>query len=355
MKKARAAVCVVLSLVLILSFSLVSVAKGGETADVVISTDKSSYESGDNAVVTVSVATNYNCIAMRWFVLYSKSVFEVDASNGNFGVTEGFDSVGGSTVFNLTGNVSYPQGYSSDEYGIVLIQWVGGGENLAVFNHPQLLDCFKFFLKVREDAPENAVGEIFIPDNSSYYNVALDDANDASTYYKANGLVCTFEGANVAVKGSVEPQLLPVDGTDTVIDDTRKIVYGFTNGINGADDILNYVCAVGDGTTIEIDETEQGCGTGTVIRLVQNGVTVDSYTVIYLGDATGDAVVDESDIVLIDLYNAMMYMPDETEPVFAGMDSTLDGVVDEADFVLVDLSVAYMGEIDQVNGGIIFY
>lgn len=355
MKKTRAVLCVVISLALLLSCTAASSAKGGETANVSINVKKPNYLPGDTVETTLSISTNYNAIAMRWFVLYSKSVFELDGENGNFTVTDGFESVGGSVSYNVSGSVSYPSGYSSDDYGIVLIQWVGGGENLAVFNHPQPLECFRFSLKVKEDAQQNAVGEIFIPDNSSYYNAALEDANNASTYYKAEGLVCTFSGASVAVRDSAAPQLLPAENTDTVIDNERKIVYGFTGGISGEDDILNYVQAVGDDASLEIESTPQGYGTGTVIKLLQNGETVAGYTVIYLGDATGDAVVDESDIVMIDLYNAMMFMPDENTPSFIGMDSTMDGVVDEADFVLVDLSIAYMGEIDQVNGGIIFY
>ena len=48
-------------------------------------------------------------------------------------------------------------------------------------------------------------------------------------------------------------------------------------------------------------------------------------------------------------------MPEEGTPEFLGMDCNKDGVVDESDIVLIDLVNAFMGEIDQVNGGIVFY
>lgn len=355
MSKLRAALCVAMCIILLFSFSSFAFAKGGETAQVSISADKASCAPGGDVEVTVSIATNYNAVAMRWFVLYTKSVFELAENDGGFAVTQDFENVGGSVSCNMTGNVSYPSGYSSDEYGIVLIQWVGGGENLAVFNQPKALDCFTFSLKVKDNAAQEAVGRIFVPDNSSYYNAALEDASDASTYYKADGLVCTFNDAQVVAKTPVAPQLFAVEGTHTVVDNEAKTIYGFTNGVGSAEDILGCVYAVGDDTVAQVDETSAGCGTGTVIRLVQDGETVESYTVVFFGDATGDGVVDESDFLMIDLYNAMIVMPEDDSPEFLGMDCNRDGAVDESDLSLVDLVVAFLGEIDQVNGGIIFY
>lgn len=355
MKSIRAALSVILCLVLLVSFSTVSYAKGDETMTVSIKTEKSFIEPGENVEATVSISSNYNAVAMRWFVLYSKSVFELAGTDGNFSMTDEFENVGGSVTCNSSGNVSYPEGYSSDEYGVILIQWVGGGENLSVFNQPQALDCFTFSLEVKDGVEDGTVGRIFIPDNSSYYNAALEDANDASTYYKAKDLVCTFVGSEITTGTPAAPQLLAAEGTDTVIDAEGKIIYGFNGGIGTVEDILACVTAIGNNAAVEIDPTEQGFGTGTVIRLVQNGVTVDSYSVVFFGDATGDGVVDESDFVMIDLYNAMLYDPAETSVEFIAMDCNRDGVVDESDLVLVDLVNAYLGEIDQVNGGIIFY
>ena len=337
------------------SFSSLASAKGGETAVVGAVADKATCAPGETVNVSVNISTNYNAVAMRWFVLYSKSVFELVGEDGGFAVTDDFEAVGGSTSSNMTGSVSYPAGYSSDDYGVALIQWLGGGENLAVFNHPQALDCFTFSLKVKDDAAEDAVGSIFIPDNSSYYNAALEDANDASTYYKADGLVCTFNGSQVTVKNPVDPELLATEGSEVVIDNEANIIYGFTNGIDSAESFLDYVYAVGDGAYVEVEGTAMGFGTGSRVILMQNGVLLDRYSVVYFGDATGDGVVDESDFVMIDLYNAMLYAPQETSPEYIGMDCTRDGVVDESDLVLVDLVNAYMGEINQVDGGIIFY
>ena len=58
---------------------------------------------------------------------------------------------------------------------------------------------------------------------------------------------------------------------------------------------------------------------------------------------------------MVDLYNAMLQMPEDDSPEFLGMDCTRDGVVDESDIVIIDLCNAFLGEIDQINGGIVFY
>lgn len=153
-----------------------------------------------------------------------------------------------------------------------------------------------------------------------------------------------------------ETSYISIDAeTSTVLDKDNGIMYGFSVLPTCEEDILNSIIVTEDGVTVEIVPTENGFGTGTIINVIVNDEIVDSYTVIIFGDATGDGIIDESDFVMIDLYNAMLYFPDEDSPEFLGMDCNRDGVVDESDIVLVDLTNAFMGEIDQVNGGIIFY
>ena len=96
-------------------------------------------------------------------------------------------------------------------------------------------------------------------------------------------------------------------------------------------------------------------GTGSVISLVKNGEVMKSYTVVIFGDSNGDGIVDEIDLFLLDLYNSMLYMPEDNSPEFSAMDCTRDGMVDEIDLFTVDMAVGFIGEIDQVNGGINIY
>lgn len=160
---------------------------------------------------------------------------------------------------------------------------------------------------------------------------------------------------NIEIVQEINPIILAKEGTSVCVDDAQKIIYGFSNGIYDEEDIHNYIWTSNESATIELVPTSNGYGTGTVVNLVKNGEVIESYTIIIFGDATGDGIIDESDFVMIDLYNAMLYFPEEDSPEFLGMDCNRDGVVDESDIVLVDLTNAFMGEIDQVNGGIMFY
>lgn len=339
----------------LLSNSVVCVAWGGEKVSVEVRTDKICYMAGDETEITLKIATNYNALAMRWFVLYSKDVFQVNESNLNFRVTDEFEMYDGNSSCSTSDNLPYPEGYSSQKYGIVLVQWLGGGQNISTFNCPEGLDCFKFNLKVRDDAENLLTGDVFIPANSAYYNVALEDANDASTYYKASDLICTFTGSQVVVTVDQEPALIAREGTDAVVDEENGIIYGLTGGLNSYEDIHDFVCAVGEGAEIDFVPSDFGTGTGSVVNLKKNGEILKSYTVVFFADANGDCVVDESDIVLIDLYNSMILMPQENTPEFLAMDCTRDSVVDESDFFIVDMVICLLGEIDQVNGGIVLY
>lgn len=354
MKRNSAVLSFVLIVCLLISNCTTVIASGGETANVVIKTDKFKCLPGEDVQVTLKVATNYNSLAMRWFVLYSKNVFEIGENDGNFTVTDNFSYYEGNASFNATSRVPYPEGYSSDDYSIALVQWTGGGKDLSVFNHPELLTCFKFNLKVKDDAPLGERGKIFIPQNSSYYDMALEDPNDPTTYYNATQLKCTFNEVIVTVKSDTTPELVKVEGTDIVIDETRGMIYGFPEVFLDSENINDYVQATND-ASVKFEPCEAGSGTGSLIKLMDGETVLETYEVVFLGDVNGDAVADEADFVLIDLFNSFYYIPDNESCEYFAMDVSKDGFVDESDLIILDLVIAFYGTIDQINGGIIFY
>ncbi|MBQ7581090.1 MAG: alpha/beta hydrolase fold domain-containing protein [Clostridia bacterium] len=208
-------------------------------------------------------------------------------------------------------------------------------------------DCGKYYV---DDVTEIA----HTPGEWTVVTPATDDTDGLEA------VSCTVCG-NV-IEERVIPKLNPTDESGIVIapesgiilEESSSILYGFGADID-LESISDYVSAADQNARIEVVPTENGYGTGTLVNVVKNGETLESYTVLISGDATGDAVIDESDFVMIDLYNAMLIMPEEDDPTFKGMDCNKDGVVDESDMVLVDLVNAFMGEIDQVNGGIVLF
>ena len=354
MKRISAVLSFALIVCVLLGVCIMVSASGDETANVLIKTDKFSCLPGENVQVSLKIATNYNALAMRWFVLYSKDVFEIGENDGNFTVTDKFSYYEGNSSFNSTSQVSYPDGYSSDEYSVALIQWTGGGQDISVYNQPELMTCFKFNLKVREDATLGERGKIFIPQNSAYYDLALEDPSDPKTLYNATQLQCTFNEVIVTVKSDTSPELLSVEGTDIVIDAAQGIIYGFPEVFLDSGNINDYLYATNNATVL-FEPCNSGSGTGSVIKLVDGETVLEKYEVVFLGDANGDAVTDEADFVLIDLFNSFYYSLDEESSEYLAMDITKDGVVDESDLIIVDLVIAFYGTINQVDGGIVFY
>lgn len=153
----------------------------------------------------------------------------------------------------------------------------------------------------------------------------------------------------------LQDKIVAANDSSVVIDDENSIIYGFTHGINDETSLESYVCAQGNDAKIVFQPSQNGYGTGSVISLVKNGEVMKSYTVVIFGDSNGDGNVDEIDLFLLDLYNSMLYMPEDNSPEFSAMDCTRDGMVDEIDLFTVDMAVGFIGEIDQVNGGINIY
>ena len=153
----------------------------------------------------------------------------------------------------------------------------------------------------------------------------------------------------MTVKEHIAPQLKKVDGSDTVIDETDSLVYGFTGGLFSESDFKKYIYAIGDDTEYEIVPTQFGYGTGTKINLVQEGKIVKTYTVIFFGDGNGDSVFDESDIILMGLINAYLLFPEDEDPMNIALDVQKDTVVDESDMIIAYLVNAFLGEINQTN------
>ncbi|NTV35965.1 MAG: PAS domain-containing protein, partial [Anaerolineaceae bacterium] len=86
---------------------------------------------------------------------------------------------------NITGNPAfYPAGYSSADYGVVLVQWLGTANAglFGCFNQPAGDDCISFRLKVKAGA--DAAGTVLIPSNSNlFYFQAMNNPADGNTIY----------------------------------------------------------------------------------------------------------------------------------------------------------------------------
>lgn len=93
-------------------------------------------------------------------------------------------------------------------------------------------------------------------------------------------------------------------------------------------------------------------GTGTVVELFVNGALEESFEIAIFGDLSGDGAIDESDLIVFNLYNAWALDNqdtfDTTVNFFAG-ELTGDGCVDESDIIIINMVNAWLGEINQAD------
>ena len=120
-----------------------------------------------------------------------------------------------------------------------------------------------------------------------------------------------------------------------------KYIYGVDEGIA---DVEDYVRVING--TLQYKETDDGFGTGTVVEVVDDeGVVVDSYTIVIFGDVNGDGYVDGQDSLFI----WMIIWSDDTSvnAYSLAADANRDGVVDELDVELVEEVGALSATIQQ--------
>lgn len=287
-----------------------------EAMTVTITTDKGadSYEMKDTVKVTVSIACNYNVPSFRFPILYDKSVLEtptllgLEAKNtcltGTINSNKFADCTpsedGGYGLPTVDGAACVPENYDAEQWGAVLVQWVGDVKNGAVtcINNPEGEVAFTFNLKVK-NGTAGKTGTIFIPSESDLlYYQAMEDPTVATSFYYLNAETCdmTFVPANVTV-AAANVALIPNADMESkaVVDEENLIVYGFDLGIESVNDIKDFVAATG-GARIRAAQTQLGFGTGTAINLQLDGETVKTYKIVIFGDANGDADITAADV-----------------------------------------------------------
>lgn len=354
---------VTMAIILVVSLAAVGVsaagtASGDEYMTITVSTNKDSYLPGDTVTVTVSLKNNYNCTALRFPVMYDSSVYELATpyrltwynqckDNGTGGVNADND---GSFV---------PDAYNADEWGCLLFQWtanVSAGE-VGKINNEAGQTCLSFDLIVKEDALAGKAGTIFVPEEyTGFYYQAIQDTTDALTFYylSADTLTRTFVPANPLVTG--DPiELVKVNGSTTVIDETNKYVYALKSPINSVIEFDNFLDVKGTNVSLQYVPTTYGYGTGAKVRIMLGDNIVSEYQVVIFGDVNGDSFVDSFDLLdvlevvnFVKTYEGITLFAGDVYTAQAGATSG-DGVVDSMDLLKL-LDVAnFIKTINQVH------
>lgn len=149
----------------------------------------------------------------------------------------------------------------------------------------------------------------------------------------------TVPKINVVIEGAKD--------SGVVVDKENKLIYGIPSEYKSIEDLLCF-----ENCTLDIHQTENRFGSGTIVDILVGGVVYDTYEILVYGDLTGDGIADESDIIIINLYvswNLQNTEEFEQSISFLAADLTKDGVVDESDLIVLFMANAWLCTIDQVN------
>lgn len=345
MKMSKKIFAVLLAVVLAFSlFAVCAAAEGEEEAKymaVTITTDKGadSYETGENVTVSVSIACNYNATCFRFPIVYDTSVLraptlldiEAKGTCAEVGTLTSNKSTNGSWI---------PENYSGN-WGCILVQWLGDVKNgtIGCLNNPEGEIAFEFVLKTKDDAA--GTGTIFIPEESDlFYNQYLDDPTVADfKYIDDMSSVLSFTEANVTIAGG-DVTIIPNAAYDSqaTVDEETGWIYGLTgDGIYSANDLEPYIIPDNDNADLDIEPTDNGCGTGSAITVSLGGSVVKSYIAIIFGDINGDSLVDINDFSTVNLVATSKKLFDADYLVFAA-DLNGDEAVDVNDLSIMKLA-----------------
>ncbi|MBQ7653544.1 MAG: hypothetical protein IJS17_00545 [Clostridia bacterium] len=181
-------------------------------------------------------------------------------------------------------------------------------------------------------AEMQATGNELVQSTVDALNTAINNVD-----YSLDGLsqdtIDAYATAINAAAGALEYVPKFVIGSEDVTVD-NGFVFGLEN-IASANDITAVFSTIGD-ASVEIEETANGYGTGTVIKLVDNKTSevLQSLTVVVTGDANGDGFVDSFDVAFIsELINNFEDPSDEA--TMLALDIVSDGWIDAIDYAYV--------------------
>ena len=129
MKKSKKIIGIVLCFILIFSITatILIVSANTKQTDVVITVDKTELTTGDSAIVSVKVKTNYPVATMSIPVFYDKTLVEVSNTTANL-TYYSVKSVTTDAQSKDTSKVYANTGVNSDKFGFVLVTYIGGAK-----------------------------------------------------------------------------------------------------------------------------------------------------------------------------------------------------------------------------------
>ena len=151
------------------------------------------------------------------------------------------------------------------------------------------------------------------------YNITVNEQSKIDALTKSiNDKIALLIRSNVTL-------LEKAEGTNVVVDDDLKIIYGVEEGISSLDSFINVEFGY-----VKVTKGTYGLGTGTKVKLFnEQGELCEEYTLVIFGDVDGDGYCDGCDSALISL--VANFEIDLSDEQMLAADITNDGTVDAFD------------------------
>ncbi|MBR2315616.1 MAG: hypothetical protein IKA56_03135, partial [Clostridia bacterium] len=174
-------------------------------------------------------------------------------------------------------------------------------------------------------------------------DTAFNGCENLSLYCCSDSTAHTY-AVNKEIPYVLIDRILAVDGTDTVVDNENKLIYGVQPAQTGLTETLQPAM---EGYSISADSEKVHTGM-TVTLADDSNSKLAEYTVVIFGDTNGDGWYDGQDAVLVSCFaNGMLTKDDVGEAVYSAADCNHDGVIDQLDVDLLNQAGALLANVDQ--------
>ena len=174
-------------------------------------------------------------------------------------------------------------------------------------------------------------------------DTAFNGCENLSLYCCSDSTAHTY-AVNKEIPYVLIDRILAVDGTDTVVDNENKLIYGVQPAQTGLTETLQPAM---EGYSISADSEKVYTGM-TVALADDSNSKLAEYTVVIFGDVNGDSWYDGQDAIIVDcLANGMLTKDNVSEAVYTAADCNHDGVIDQLDVDLLNEAGALLANVDQ--------
>lgn len=319
----------------------------------------------DVVTVRICAESDFLCGITTYVAMFSKEYFEVVGSGAN-AFTPNFDNgfyaqvaSGYQGATDIPQN-NWPLDMQNDEFNdyTAVKVYNTANTNSANGGYPGFMPggwLFRFDLKVIKAVNAGSNARIWM-DNRWVRN---PDKITAAAYFvkvERADLLCTtgsstayyfdvnLDGADI----TLSEILMAAENSTCLIDYDKMTISGLSAGVTS---LTGYVTAA-SGYELSYTPNPNGFGTGTIVNITKDGITIDSYTILLYGDVNGDGSIDSLDAgIMVDYENYLIpWEPAADAAYLKAADLNGDNSIDSLDAGITVDAENYVVTIDQTTG-----